>query len=330
LARKKKKPRQRRQRPPDILRLANLPRRVEETPRWVDDESLRWYHEHLSARLRFPFPALHVEPTETGRYDIAPIMVLELLSAEAADVQAGLMVEAAFGEEAYVLPLADIQAMRDDPADQAIRDYIAWLDETPRRDEDASDDALPFDPASLEPKRLLWAFLRLALYCAGAGAVLNAILTTVGGADLGAIIGSAILGLLGLLLGMQYASMAAPPGKRTLTVVSFGLFGLAAGAMVGALAGGLLVAFVGALPGVIVGALLFARLRRGDVDAKWIGALAGAIFGGMFFALYRDKDAAFGAVGMGLLLGLGGIVLLLVLLIVALTMLYRAQGRQGE
>lgn len=330
MSRKKRKPRQRRKRPPEILRLANFPQRVEEEPRWVDAESLRSYHDQLSERLQFPFPALHVEPTETGRYDIAPIVVLRLLSTEEADIHAGLMVEAALGEEVFVLPLADIQAMRDDPADQAIRDYIAWLDETPRRDEDASDDALPFDPASLEPKRLLWSFLRLALYCAGAGAVLNAIRKTVGGADMGAIIGSAILGLLGLLLGMQYASMVAPPGRGTRTVVSLSLFGLAAGAMVGALAGGLLVAFVGAVPGGIVGALLFARLRRGDTNVKWIGALAGAIFGGLIFALYRDKEGALGAVGIGLLLGLGGIVLLLVLLIVALTMLYRAQGRQGE
>jgi hypothetical protein len=169
--------------------------------------------------------------------------------------------------------------------------------------------------------RLLPPLVHLAVYCAGAGATLGAILNTVAGAETAATVGAASLGLLGVLPGLWYAQFAAPHRPPAVRRLFFGSFSSTVAAMLGALLGGLLAAYVGSIPGSIAGTLLGGWLRRMDSDARFMWGIAGACAGGLVYALGLDKGAALDGFGLGLLLGLGGFVLLVLMLAAALSLL---------
>jgi hypothetical protein len=322
LSRKKKSRRKRRERDPDDRIRAILGRGGEEDLPPVDADSLRRFHHHLSSRLSFPFAALYDEPAGFLRVRTIPVLVLRLLPAEEADSDTGLLVEAACGEEMRILPLSEIQMAPGDPGARPIQDYVTWIDEAPGEEEEVPGEGAILVASNIEPRSLLRPLLHLAVYCAGAGATLGAILATVAGAEMAATIGAGIAGLLGVLPGLWYGRIAAPHRPLAVRLMFFGSFGMAAGAMLGAVLGGLAVAFVGAIPGSIAGTLIGRWLTKAGDAARYTWGIAGGFAGGLVYALWLDKNAALDGFGIGLLLGLGGLVLLLLLLTAALTLLH--------
>lgn len=280
-------------------------------------DSLRRYHEYLTAHLAFPFAALCLEPAEDRRPEVVPVLVLRLRPAEEADIYYGLLAEIACGDEPAVLPLTDIQMVFDAATARRVHEYLVWFDEAPPADPQIQNESEP-----AESRSLLGQLLHLAVYCAGAGASTGAILATAGGAETAAIVGASVVGFLGMLLGLWYGRIAAPYRALAVRLVFFGSLGSAAGAMIGTMAGGAIVAYVGTIPGSIAGTLVGRWLVKRDPGAKFTWGIAGAFLGGTIFAFYLDNNAALGGAGVGLLLGLGGGAALLLFAIVALGMLH--------
>ena len=326
MSRKKKKPRVPQQRrPEEPIHLVFPSIRAEpELPPRESPQSLSEYRQFLTAQLTFPLTALHIKPLENGRLEVAPVVVQRLLPLEEAGVYDGLMVEAKFPDGTHIVPLTNIQPPPTDLACVLIRVYTTWFEETSDKDEDTADDSSSLEPDDLDVKPLLRTFGRLVVYSAGVGAAWGAILKSVPGAETGAIVGSSVVGFLGLLLGLLFGAFAPSHLSRTIRSLVCGVVLSLIGAIIGALMGGVAVAYVGALPGGIVGSAIGHWLCKAQPNAKFTWGIAGACLGGLVYAHYLDADAARGGVGFGLLLGFAGVVLILVLLAAMLATIFRS------
>lgn len=315
---RKKKPR-RNQPPIDYVRTLTLPP--------ISVASLRRYHRRLSDHLSFPCAAF-MGTEESGTEETFPVLALGLRPVEEANLHHGLLVEIALGEEKRILPLHEIDLLQTDLAAEEVLEYLLWIDPALGEEEAASGEEALFEPDNDERKDALWTLLHLAVYCAGMGVAAGAILKVVQESKIGAMVGAAIVGLLGLLLGCLYAGIAAPDSPLALRRAVFGFLGAMVGVLAGALAGVVIVAYVGAIPGAIAGTLLGRWRRRADPAAPITWSIAGAFLGGLGFALYLDKDAALAGAGVGLLVSLGCGMLFLSL-VVAGGMLYLSRRGGG-
>jgi hypothetical protein len=285
-----------------------------------DVDSLHRFHRRLSAHLTFPCAA-YIPTQKSRRRETFPVLVRGLRPVEEADLVHGILVEIGLGEEARIVPLHEINLTSAEPAAAVVLEYLLWFDSAWEEDEAASDEESLFEPEDDMPRDWLRPLLRLSVQCAGAGAVVSAILTVVEGAKTAAIIGAAMGSFLGLLAGMWYGGFAAlhrPPLRRAV----FGLFGLIGGVLLGGMVGGVAMAYVGSIPGSIAGALMGRWLCKADSDAAITWGIAWAFLGGLAYALWLDTNAALAAAGVGLLLGLGGGVVLILFLVVVVDMLF--------
>lgn len=313
MSRKKKKPRQRRQRGQShSLEPIHLvfPSNREEPPSLAAPKSLSEYHDFLTTHLTFPINALHIEPLANGRFEIAQVVVQRLLPIEEAGGDDGFQVEAEFPDGIYIVPLINIQPPPTDRAGQIICDYTVWYEEWRDENEEVDEGVEEERDSSIElPREFLKRMLYTTVCGIGAGAVWYAILKSVPGAETGAIVVSLVVGSLGLVLGLLCGSLSSSSRSRTIQVFVYGSFCLVLGAMIGALIGGLAMAFIGVLPGAIIGSLVGSRLNGSKLLARYMWGIVGAFLGGLGYAVYLNADAARQGFGIGMIWGFGGVLL---------------------
>jgi hypothetical protein len=252
------------------------------------------------------------------------VLVLRLLLPEEGEEAEGLLAEVAHGEEREMLPLSDIETAEGDPAAGVLEDYYFWLenapedDLVPREGPPSSSGAHPRS-ATLPARAGLWSILlEWALYAAGGGAALGAVLKTVHGADTGVSVGAVLLALVGLVVGRLMGMEAGLLNRiRSFRLVG-SIFGALAGATVGALVGALVVAFVGSILGSITGTLVgrvLAALRWKPLSLMgW--TILGALTGAVVWACYLDQDRALAGALWGALLAPVAVAFLIVVFLV--------------
>lgn len=311
MSRKKKKPRApRRPRRDETLHLVLS---VPEMESPTLPQSLVEYHDLMSRRLKFPFNAMYLEPLENGRFEVAVVQVLRLVPLERTDERDGLLVEAEFPDGLALVPLNYIQLKPENPAFSLVTSYAAWREGTEGEQSEAAEIVGKEEFSPEEIKSGLFWFLRVILYGAAAGAVVNVILRAVPGAETSAWIAAGIVAFLGLLLGFMYASAKiAHRSKSIRTLISCLILSLIGG-IVGFPLGALVMAFVGTIPGGFAAGWLARRLRQAELYDTFVWSAVGTFAGGFAYALYRNADALRQGIGFGLLGGAAAVVLFLVL-----------------
>jgi hypothetical protein len=95
----------------------------------VDDETLSWYYEYLSANLTFPFTAHYPEPTNDREETQFCCTVLELLSPSEhlGNMFEGVFCKATKGKYEVNLPLIELEVAHDSPNFQLIEDFWYWF-----------------------------------------------------------------------------------------------------------------------------------------------------------------------------------------------------------
>jgi hypothetical protein len=165
----------------------------------------------------------------------------------------------------------------------------------------------------------VWRSLSLAtIYCAGAGAVLGAVVAAVPGGLSGLTIGSVVLAIAGYLTGSSTARWfrASHPVVSTPALASF--LGLVIGGLVGGVLGTMTAAVLGAVPGCIAGSLLnrLSELVRWRLLGHVTWVVLGGFVGAAVLALVTDLNLALEGATAGGLLGAGaGLVLVLLALV---------------
>jgi hypothetical protein len=295
----------------------------------VDQASLDKYFDYLVEKLSFPFNAHYwLADPETGRPHPLLATAYRLLPARRGNEGLGLVVEASLDdsglpEDHVLLPLADLELLNDKPEmRRTLQDYASWFEEFggeegwPGEEEEQVDlEEMVMGAGRSSPWAFWMTMARLAIYGAGAGAVLGSILAAVAGAQTGLMVGALILGLAGFLFGTRSASGGGGqvPGARISPIVG-GLTLGCVGTLLGGVIGPLVVAFMGTIPGSIAGSLLGGGLAllgwKPLKDFWWV--VLGTLVGGLTLAFLTDRDRALD----GALYGMGvGALLAVVLLL---------------
>jgi hypothetical protein len=246
----------------------------------ITEENLRRYHEYLTQKVRFPFPALVVEPDE-AHIDVTEVSVLRLTPVEEATLENGLFVEVRVGVETSSVPLFALGVTPNRAAYDDVMAYKLWFLES------AEGEPSPADPGPF----LLMVMLLLAL----SGAVIGAVLLAVPSAGQNMTVGAAILGGIGAFVvgGLEGAMRRwhqRPPG-----FVGGAAFGLFVGAAFGAALGGLVALYVGTLWGAGIGLALALLCRTLGMSRPGpaFSLIAGGFLGAIVHAFTVDTGQAF-------------------------------------
>jgi hypothetical protein len=266
----------------------------------LDPTTLGRFHEHLSRRLHFPFPA--ADP------DLDPVLVLRLLPPERADPALGLLIEVSRDDgRTEEMLLCNLEPVPGTPGRRDLLAHAAWVEARGGEEEELTPESAA-DP-------LLYLGLVLVLAAALVGAAWRALPD----AMLAIQVGAGVLAVVGGFVGAGFerlfrGSSRLPPG-----VVGGLLLGMLIGAVLGAALGTLVLAFLGAIPGAILGTLLGRFARAGPVKSTF----AGAYLGGLVYLFTQDGWAALGGGALGALAGAVLFVLILVALGVYLKGVFR-------
>jgi hypothetical protein len=277
----------------------------------ADQDHLDRYHDYLSARLTFPFPAVFVMDGDTSEGQEHPVTAVGLLGRDDADEENGLLCRAELQGRPIAVPLSDLEVDENAPNHQLIEDYSYWFGNAPL--EDFGDEA-PAQPALVSG----WVRLRIVawLVFVGAllGAVLGALFMAVWGTLYGAVVGAGIGGLLGCLSGMKIASVTGAGRLFPFRSVVGVAIGIVLGGTIGGIVGALIMAAVGTFPGALAGGVLGRILGRGPATTgKCI--LLGMAVGAVALAFYRDQAAATVGTLHGAWIGAAAVAVLLLLVI---------------
>jgi hypothetical protein len=274
----------------------------------ADPAALRAYHAHLTQRLTFPFAATFWVEGSGQPQGGVPVTVRRLLPD--VDEELGLLVEAEHQGRTLPLPLAALDADTAGPTHELVSDYALWFWESRLEDE-----AAPMTPGET------WrALLKGATYAAGAGASLGAVLAVEPFARTGMLIGMALLGLLGYVVGGRSALLARQLGETSGARAFGGILGALFGAFLGGVLGILVLngAVLGTVPGAILGSLLGRGLAAlkvrplGEVGSALLGAFCGAA--AYAFWDETNREAALGGALVGAAI-CGGVVFLVPVLV---------------
>jgi hypothetical protein len=257
----------------------------------VNEESMRQFHEYLSKKVRFPFPAIvlpdDVDPDEIKGQDLEPTMVLRLMPWQAEQRQTGLQVEVTWENEKRVLPLADIRPL---PMPNArglddIDAYTQWFIESLPDEDEATESEGRY--ARL-PQRLAL----LALLVALLAGLLGGIFTTVEHALLAAKLGAGLLAVVGALLGALIENFNRHLNKEPPGFLAGAGLGLLVGGVAGAVLGPIMLTYLGLIPGAIAGSVLSGLLASmGARRARpGLALLVGAYSGSMAYTLLSAED----------------------------------------
>jgi len=299
----------------------------------VEVSSLDKYYTYLLDKLSFPLNVrFWTSDPRSGRSLSVLATAYRLLPPDGEEEMFGLMVDAGIDEpgmpkERVPLPLADLELLNDKPdLLREIQDYSYWYAEFGGEDwEPDGGDLADLGPVKESGPPSPWAFWsslgRVAVYGAGAGAVLGSILLTLPGAQWALLIGAFILGLAGFLFGARSATVLGRQMRALhFSSVTGGLTCAFLGGLLGGIVGLLLVACVGTILGSIAGSLLGRGLRllgwRPLTEFWWI--VLGTLAGGLVLAFVYNRDLALDGAfyGMGV-----GAVLAVVLLLASVVVL---------
>jgi hypothetical protein len=284
----------------------------DDDPPPINEENMRRFHEYLSERLRFPFPALCIPPLQGLAQPKVDLVIVErLIPLEELDLEEGLMAEVSSDNQRRTVPLLHIQVAPDEQGARDLQAYLLWAINEPRLTRSEP----PFTPRTLA--------LVIVTAWAALGAIIGSLLETVPEGWVAAQVGGVIFALLGAVFGVFLEQgfreeMDLPSGK-----VSGMVFGLIFGAVCGAAAGAMVVAWPGTIPGAIAGFLL-AKVLAGLTSLRPRAitfALVGAVLGALARAYRLQPDEALAGAGWGALIGVGSGVVFLIAVLIALSLI---------
>jgi hypothetical protein len=283
----------------------------------VDEARLRRYRRWLADHLPLP---------RRGRYDEdfvnfpgkgLPLRVVGLAREDQCVGEFGVLAEVEVGSGPdggkLLLPLSKI-AMEDEDARRPVQDYAFWFYQG-QPPPGAPEDLLG---APVADRRLVWRLVQKAgLAGAIGGAVSGAILNTSPEAGWICLLGVALLGVVGYLLGTRFGLVTGVMYGVPYGAALGGVFGTLAGGLAGVVLGALVSGFVGALPGSIAGNLLGALLGkvRWNPLSRLSWTIFGAAAGGLAEAFWVNRDQALAGAGVGALVGMAAAIVLLVALL---------------
>ena len=297
----------------------------------VSADTLRRYHEYLSARLAFPFPAMvsvEVGPFQDRKYRVN---VLGLLDPDAGDEDEGLLCRVERQGRALELPLTALEDPLRVADRQLLEDYDYWLGNYAAEDDQPGPTQIPVPivpqaPAGWSFRSGLW---RWGFYGVVYGLMLGSILGAVEWALLGAAIGAALLGLVGCVAGASYGRVFGAVNRTRLGPFFGLLFGGIAGGLVGALAGAVVALLVVAYTGTILGGLVGLLLGGLTADSKarlgvmvFLGTI-GAGIGAFVLAVSGNQGQALVGAAWGAAGGAAAALLLYLAVIGALVLVAR-------
>jgi Calcium binding len=293
----------------------------------ADKDQLRKYHQFLSENLSFPFNAeiwVQTGPVQGKTHLVTVYRMLD--PEEAGGAGNGLVVEAGYGQDRLVMPLASLETGENSPNRRLVQDYNYWL--SVEGDEfgltGGGEDAAPISTGTI------WkTLLKSTVYGMGLGAVLGALLATQGDfARYGMYLGAVVLAVFGYLFGARYGLLLGAVNRVRGGPLLGSIFGVVAGGLAGSAAGILLVGYMGTIPGSIVGNLLGKATARFGWkplgQAVW--TLVGACAGGMILAVLMNSAWAVNGAMAGVLVG--GVVTALVFLLVVVCLGLIMNARQ--
>jgi hypothetical protein len=174
-------------------------------------------------------------------------------------------------------------------------------------------------------------FVLLGILLALMGGVVGAAVESLPGAELGALIGAALVGSIGLFIGVWYERMFRLGNRLPPGFLGGAVIGLLGGACAGAAIGAASLAYLGSIPGAILGSVLgwlLGRLRLprfGPLAMTFCGAGAGTLL----LTLLTDWAAALRGLGYGLLVGVLAAVALVGGAMAYLTAVFRFEDGKG-
>jgi hypothetical protein len=249
-------------------------------------ENVRRYGDYLAFHLSFPLRALSAEDIGPFEEVQHPVTVLGLLDAEECDEEDGVLCAADCAGETVEMPLADLEVVGNLEYRRLIDDYSYWFGNYPPEDLEPPPLRLlpPGENLTRSEKREgLAALVRFGVLGAVYGVAVGSLLRAVEGGPTGALVGAALLGLIGLWMGADYGRVFGAVNRIRSGAAAMGTLGALVGGMAGALLGAMVVAFAGTLAGAVVGGLL-GRLVTGRASGGWVGALVGAVVGAVGLA----------------------------------------------
>jgi hypothetical protein len=261
-------------------------------------ENLRRYARYLKTHLSFPLQAESLDETSLSRQSKYEIRVLGLLDTDDCDEENGVWCEVEQHGESFELPLAELEVRNNRHHRQLVEDYSFWSYNWSVEEEANSSmtHSIWFDTSTDQFGRV--SSLKFLATCGLAGAVygivLGALLGAVAGTQAGMWVGAAVLGVLGLAIGIKSGPVMGAVNRMQYALVVWGIFSTIAGMLVGAMIGALVVAFTGCLIGGIVGALVGKVLEKWKVKraGPFRGSVLGAVVGAVGLACYRDYENA--------------------------------------
>jgi hypothetical protein len=258
----------------------------------LTEENLLEAYRYLAARLSFPFDGTYDVDTDFDHEEkVSSITVLGLIEPDDQAMDEGVLCKALEDGETIELPLYAVDASPNTGNRKLIEGYSDWYlnGEKEEVNEVTFLDRVQMNSFNLRSSPLpFWkaAFFSIVA-CGLLGFELGAVTGSMEIARISALVGAAIVGSLGGLLGSRVGrGIAIVSGWKPggLTGAAFGIF---AGGVVGAITGAALVAFVGILGGAVIGIILGAMIKR-----PALGLLAGLLLGPFALALFLNKENA--------------------------------------
>ena len=256
------------------------------------EASLLEAYRYLAAQLSFPFDATYDVDTDFDHEEkVSSVTVLGLIEPDDQVVEEGLLCKALEDGEAIELPLNAVYVSLDSKNRILTEGYLDWYFNSAREEvnEVTFLDRVQMNSFKLRSSPLpFWKAAFFSIVACGVfGFVLGAVTGSMEIARISALVGAAIVGSLGGLLGSRVGRGIAIVSGWKPGGLAGSAFGIIAGGVVGAVTGAALVAFVGILGGAVIGSVLGAMIKR-----PALGLLAGLLFGPVALALFLDKENA--------------------------------------
>ena len=252
-------------------------------------EAYRYLVDHLS----FPFDATYEVDTDNDHVEQhSPCTIVGLIEPDDRMMDDGLFCKALEHGVALELPLYTVDVNHDAKNRKLLEGYSDWFLNAEREEvtevtflDRIQANSYNFRRSSPLP---FWKTALFSIFACGLfGFVLGAVSGSMQIARISALVGAAIVGSLGGLLGSRFGRALAIVSGWKPSGLAGAVFGLFAGGVIGATMGAALVAFVGILGGAVVGSILGAMIKR-----PALGLLAGLLLGPVALALYLDKENA--------------------------------------
>ncbi len=286
---------------PDDIALAALGLTSDDEAPPVSAESLRRFHQYLSARLRFPFNGLSIKSRRSGPPEVMRVRVLRLLPVEKGTLETGLLVAAEVNGAEKTVPLVAVFAEHANSQIPELLAYHTWFTGNP------ADEAAGWSRVTL--REVLVGLLAAG---AGMGMIVGTVFQTFPGAGVAAQVGAVLLALIFGVRGARRPREAPPGEEAPIGGLAGGLLGLVMGVGLGVTVGCALLVWPGTLCGFLVGLVLATVLAAlGREIATVLTLLGSSLAGPVVYAFLRAEEPPWSGLLYGALGGVGVMVLFL-------------------